>query len=407
MALHVVDEAKRCLLCKNALCELEGCPIKTEIPKMIDLFLKGKINEAGKMLFENNPLSLICSLICDHENQCEGHCILNNKGMPINIGSIEYYISDNYLSKFKPVMPRKNGKRIGIIGSGPAGITIAIVLALRGYDITIFEGKDKIGGVLRYGIPDFRLPKSILDRYEKVIVKMGIKIRPNTSIGTTISIDDMIRDGYDALFIGTGVWKPNSLSIKGETLGNVHFGINYLSNPEVFHLGNRVVIIGAGNTAMDVARTALRKGAQQVTIFARSNKLSASKTELDYAKIDGVDFEYNVIPVEFTDDGVWLKKVNDEAANTQKSENDNRELYPADSMIIAISQGPRNRIVSTTSGIETNDKGLLLADSHGFTTRDGVFGAGDVVLGAKTVVEVVAHAKLVANTMDDYVSSKK
>jgi glutamate synthase (NADPH/NADH) small chain len=225
MSLHVIDEAKRCLNCKNPLCK-EGCPINTPIPEMIQAFLSDNITEAGRMLFENNPLSLICSLICDHEKQCEGHCVQNRKGMPIHISSIENYVSENYLSKFNPAQAERNGKRIGIIGSGPAGLTIAIILAQRGYDITIFESMDKIGGILRYGIPEFRLPKAILDRYEEVLVRLGIKIRPNTAIGTSISVDDMQRDGYDAVFIGSGVWKPNTLGIKGETLGHVHFAIN-------------------------------------------------------------------------------------------------------------------------------------------------------------------------------------
>ena len=194
--------------------------------------------------------------------------------------------------------------KAGIIGSGPAGITIAVILAQRGYDITIFESREKIGGVLRYGIPEFRLPKSILERYKEKLIELGIKIRPNTAIGTTISVDDMFRDGYSAIFIGTGVWKPNTLHIKGETLGNVHYAINYLTNPDVYRLGDTVNIIGAGNSAMDVARTALRHGAKKVTVFSRSDHLAASQREVDYAKIDGVEFVVHVEPVEIVDDGV-------------------------------------------------------------------------------------------------------
>ncbi|MBR0089776.1 MAG: NAD(P)-binding protein, partial [Clostridia bacterium] len=215
MAINVISEAKRCLNCKKPMCR-EGCPINTPIPTMIHTFLEGDINEAGRMLFDNNPLSMICSMICNHEKQCQGHCVLNRKGAPVHISSIENYISDNYFDKLKFPDIEKNGMRVGIIGSGPAGITIAMVLARRGYDITIFEGKEKIGGVLQYGIPEFRLPKTILARYKRKMWEMGIKIRPNTSIGTTISVDDMFRDGYSAIFIGTGVWRPNTLHIKGE-----------------------------------------------------------------------------------------------------------------------------------------------------------------------------------------------
>lgn len=405
MSLHVVDEAKRCLNCKNPLCK-EGCPVKTPIPEMIHAFLSGDITEAGRMLFENNPLSLVCSLICNHEKQCEGNCVLNNKGMPIHISSIEGYISENYLSKFNPGKVLRNGKRVGIIGSGPAGLTIAIILAQRGYDITIFETMDKIGGVLRYGIPEFRLPKSILDRLEKVLINLGIKIRPNTAVGTSISVDEMQRDGYDAIFIGSGVWKPNTLGIKGETLGNVHFAINYLINPDVYHLGDTVIIIGAGNAAMDVARTVLRKGSRNVTIFARSDRIAANSKEIEYAKIDGVKFQINKTPVEITDEGVIFQDVQYDENGKAVPVEDSRKLYKADSVIVSVSQGPRNHIVSSTTSLDVSNKGLLVTDEKGATTRDGIFGAGDVVFGAKTVVAAVAYSKLVADTIDDYVMSK-
>ena len=404
MATHVVDEAKRCLNCKKPQCR-EGCPIHTPIPQMIGAFLAGNLNDAGEMLFQNNPLSLVCSLICNQENQCEGHCILNRKGSPVHISSIENYISDTYFDKlkFKPVP--KNGMRAGIIGSGPAGITIAIILAQRGYDITIFEAKDQIGGVLRYGIPGFRLPKTILDRYKKKLTDLGIKIRPNTSIGTVIGIDEMFRDGYKAVFIGTGVWKPNSLGIRGETLGHVHYAINYLTNPDVYNLGSRVIVIGAGNSAMDVARTALRKGAQQVTVYARHDHASANARETEYAQIDGVRFEYCKEAVEINDDGVIFQDVKPNETGKLIPVPGSEALYPADSVIISISQGPRNRIVSDTRGIEVTKRGLVVTDELGSTTRPGIFAAGDVVLGAKTVVEAVSYSKQVADAMDKYMAS--
>lgn len=398
MAIHVVNEAKRCLNCKKPQCR-QGCPINTPIPQMIELFLQGNIMDAGKMVFENNPLSLICSLICDHEKQCEGHCILNKKDMPIHISSIENYISRAYFERMKIEIPPKNGVKAAIIGSGPAGITIAIILASRGYDVTIFESKEKIGGVLRYGIPEFRLPKTNLDKYHDKLEKMGIKIRPNTVIGLSISVDDLIRDGYKSVFIGTGVWKPNSLHIKGETLGHVHFAINYLTNPDVYDLGENVIIIGAGNSAMDVARTVIRKGSPNVTVFARTDNLSASPREVEYAKIDGVKFEYELHPVEITDDGVIFEST--KPVESGASEPD-KIFKEADSVIICISQGPRNRIVSTTSGIEVNERGLVVTDDKGETTRAGIFASGDVVLGAKTVVEAVKFSKTVADQMDEY-----
>lgn len=405
MSLHAIYEAKRCLKCKKPLCR-EGCPVNTPIPQMITALLERNINDAGEMLFENNPMSLVCSLICNHENQCEGHCVLNKKGTPVQISNIENYISENYFDKVKSSNIAPNGIKGAIIGSGPAGMTIAIILANLGYDITIFESKDKIGGVLRYGIPDFRLPKKIIDKYYEKMISLGIKIRPNTSVGTVISLDDMFRDGYKAVFIGTGVWKPNTLGIKGETLGNVHFAINYLTNPEVYCLGDCVNVIGAGNAAMDVARTALRKGARKVTVFARGIKPSANKTEVEYASIEGVDFEYNRIPVEITEEGVWFEEaLRDEDGNLIDTLRD-RKFFPGDSTVISVSQGPRDRIVATTKGIDTNTRGLVLTSGDGSTTREGVFAAGDVVLGAKTVVEAVHYSKLVAAAMDKYMQSK-
>ena len=222
MALHVMDEANRCLQCKVPQCQ-KGCPINTNIPMAIRLLKENKLNEAGKMLFENNPLTTVCSLICNHENQCEGHCVLGRKGAPVHFSTIENYISSTYANQMTEGPQPSNGMRVAIIGSGPAGITIAIILARYGYQVTIFEGKDKIGGVLRYGIPEFRLPKTVLDDIEyRHLALKGIKIRPNTTIGGAIGIDDLFRDGYKSIFIGTGVWKPNSLHIKGETFGNVH-----------------------------------------------------------------------------------------------------------------------------------------------------------------------------------------
>ena len=404
MALNVINEAKRCLNCKKPMCRT-GCPINTPIPDMIHTFLEGDITKAGKMLFENNPMSIVCSLICNHENQCEGHCVLNRKGAPVQISSIENYISENYFDKLSFKDIQKNGMRVGIIGSGPAGITIAILLARKGYDITIFESKEKIGGVLQYGIPEFRLPKTILARYKRKLWELGIKIRPNTSIGTTISVDDMFRDGYSAIFIGTGVWKPNTLHIKGETLGNVHFAINYLTNPDVYNLGESLNIIGAGNSAMDVARTALRHGVKKVTVFSRSDHLAASEREIEYAKIDGVDFVMHVEPVEITDEGVVFVELECDGHGHLYPIRGTEDLYPADSTIIAISQGPKDRIVSTTSGLEVNEKGLLVTNTFGETTRDGIFASGDVVRGAKTVVEAVNYSKQVAAAMDEYMQN--
>ncbi len=406
MAVHVLDEANRCLNCKNPQCQ-KGCPISTPIPKVIRLMLDGKLDDAGWMLFENNPLTTVCSLVCNHENQCEGHCVLGRKGAPVHFSTIENYISTTYSSKMVKGPAPSNGMRVAIIGSGPAGLTIAVILARKGYQVTIFEGKEKIGGVLRYGIPEFRLPKSVLDDFEyRHLYLKDIKVRPNTLIGEgNISIDDLMRDGYKAIFVGTGVWKPNALHIKGESLGHVHFGINYLNSPDSYRLGEHVIVIGAGNAAMDVARTALRHGVRTLQCFSRNSTVAASKHEFDYALLEGVEFLYCKAPVEITDDGVIFADVEEKEDGSVEQIPGTEQLYPADSVIVSISQGPMNRIVADTEGLEANRRGLLVTDECGHTSRPGIFASGDVVNGARTVVEAVAHSKKVAEAMDEYMQS--
>lgn len=394
MSLHVVKEANRCLHCKTPAC-MQGCPLQTEIPDVISLFLQSKLDEAGEMLFRNNPLSIVCSLVCNHDVQCEGHCVLGRKGIPVHFSSIENYISESYLGKVRNASVSKRGISCAIIGSGPAGITISILLAFRGYDVTIFESKDRIGGVLRYGIPAFRLPKDILDHYEDLLTRLGIVIRPNTTIGSAITIDDLFRDGYKAVFISTGVWRPGSLHIKGESLGNVHFAINYLTNPDVYRLGRRVIVIGSGNSAIDVARTAIRKGSKSVTIFCRHRVAAAGEREIEYAKIDGIEFIYGKTPVEIASDGVWFS---DTYNNSEKS---NSCFYPSESVIVSIGQRPKNRIVSTTHGLQIDGNGLLVTN-EGQTSREGVFASGDVVIGARTVAEAVKDSKQVVDEMERY-----
>ena len=405
MPIHVVKEAQRCLQCKVPRCRT-GCPINTSIPEMIRLFRENRLNDAGKMLFENNPLSVVCSLVCDHEKQCEGHCVLGVKGAPVHISSIENYISDTYLDRLEWKREPEKGQKVGIIGSGPAGITIAIILQQRGYDVTIFESKEKIGGVLRYGIPAFRLPKEILDRYKDQMQKLGIKIRPNTAIGRSLTVDDMQRDGYEAIFIGTGVWKANKLGIKGESLGNVHYAIDYLVDPGVYDLGNSLTVIGAGNSAMDVARTALREGVKHVTVLSHSKEASASPREIEYAIADGVEILYGACTEEITDNGVIYRQASFDEQGNRISLGE-PELLPSDSVIVAIGQGAQNRIVSTTTGLEMSSRGLLTADEKGNTTRPGIFASGDVVSGAKTVVEAVNYSKKVAEEMDAYLQTRR
>ena len=404
MGLHVIDEAKRCLNCKKPRCQ-EGCPIHTPIPVMIQMLLQGEMPEAAEMVFANNPLSVICSLVCDHEKQCEGHCVKGIKGEPVHISSIENYISDTCFDRMKLEQLPKNGKRIAVVGAGPAGITIAILMACRGYKVTIFEVKEKIGGIMRYGIPEFRLPKSILDRYYVKMKELGILFRPNFALGGSTGVEDLLRDGYHAVFIGTGTWRPYQLHIPGETFGNVHYGINYLNNPDVYDLGDRVLVVGAGNAAMDVARTSIRKGSRHVTVYSITEIPAASPKEVEYAKLDGVEFEYLQTAIEIRDEGAMICDVEWTEDGKLVKKEETARLVPADSIIISISQGPQDRIVNRDKELQVDDRGLLKTDANGETTMPGIFASGDVVTGAKTVVEAVKYSKMIADAMDEYVKT--
>ena len=404
MGLHVKKKKKRCLNCKKPRCQ-EGCPIHTPIPVMIQMLLQGEMPEAAEMVFANNPLSVICSLVCDHEKQCEGHCVKGIKGEPVHISSIENYISDTCFDRMKLEQLPKNGKRIAVVGAGPAGITIAILMACRGYKVTIFEVKEKIGGIMRYGIPEFRLPKSILDRYYVKMKELGILFRPNFALGGSTGVEDLLRDGYHAVFIGTGTWRPYQLHIPGETFGNVHYGINYLNNPDVYDLGERVLVIGAGNAAMDVARTAIRKGSRHVTVYSITEIPAASPKEVEYAKLDGVEFEYLQTAIEIRDEGAIICDVEWTEDGKLVKKEETARLVPADSIIISISQGPQDRIVNRDKELQVDDRGLLKTDANGETTMPGIFASGDVVTGAKTVVEAVKYSKMIADAMDEYVKT--
>ena len=402
-----LDEANRCLSCKNPRCK-QHCPISTPIPEVIGLYKEEKLKEAGEVLFKNNPLSLVCSIVCPHEDQCRGYCIKGIKDEPVRFHDIETEISTKYLEEMEIENTPKTKDRVAIVGGGPAGITIAFILSQKGYKVTLFDAHEKIGGVLRYGIPEYRLPNKMIDKIEERLLDSGVVIRPNTLIGPVITIDKLFSDGYKAIFIGTGVWNPKTLNIKGETLGNVHYAIDYLKSPNVYRLGKRVAVIGAGNVAMDAARVAKRNGADEVYILYRKGEedMPATGDEIREAKEDDIKFKHFVAPLEITEEGVKLvrtENIKGEDGRVQtKILEDEEEFFECDSTIIAVSQAPKNNIVSHTESLETNKWGLLVTDEQGHTTRDGVFGSGDVVTGAKTVVEAVANAKIVANAIEEY-----
>lgn len=403
MAVRILTEANRCLQCKKPMCQ-EGCPIHTPIPQVIREFKENHLMEAGRILFDNNPMSVICSIVCDHEAQCTGHCVLNHKGAPVTFYNIERFVSDAYLDRMKIEQTEKKGKKVAVIGAGPAGLTAAIELSKNGYDVTVFDDNNQIGGMLEYGIPDFRLPKTFLSRYQKLMQRMGILFRPNTAFGEALTIRDLFRDGYASVFVATGVWRPKNLGIEGESLANVHFGISYLANPSAHELGETVAIIGMGNVAMDVARTALRQGAQSVTLYARSKRVAASQAEVDYARLDGAEFVFGYAIHRITEEGpVFRVAIFDENDHVIGYKDEPVQVH-ADSTILAVSQAPKNKLLLTTEGLQPTDRGLLAIDENYMTTVPGVFAAGDVVHGSNTVVAAANDAKIAVQAMIRYMS---
>ena len=403
---ELLEEAKKCLKCKVPRCS-KNCPIATDIPAIMNLFLEGKEKEAGELLFDNNPLSALCSVVCPHENNCYGNCVLGMKKNPIGFFKIEQYISGKYVAECDIDRPEKNGMNVAVIGAGPAGISMSIFLAKKGFRVTLMESQDKIGGVLRYGIPEFRLPKSRVDSYREVLKKLGVIIKPNCHIGSNLLMEDMFIDGYDAVFLAVGTAKPNRLGLLGETLGNVHFAIDFLKAPAAYDLGKTVAVIGAGNVAMDVARTALRqKGVEKVIVLnnRREEDVTATKLEFTETLEEGAEFMHLMSVLRITEKGLIAVDVDVVEGENGISFEENmlsRHSIDADTVILAIGQGPETAL-SDKAQIATTLRGLFVVDENGMTNIPGVFAAGDVVSGPKTVVEAVAHTKKVAEQMIKY-----
>ena len=402
MAIHVVEEANRCLGCKRAMCQIKGCPVHTPIPEVIRLFKEHRMDEAGALLFDNNPMSAVCSLICNHSNQCEGNCIQGRKENPVHFSSIESYISRTFLDRYQPKRAEPNGKSVAVIGSGPAGITVAIKMAEAGCDVTVFEQKAEVGGVLRYGIPEFRLSKELVSRYRDIMAALGVRLRPSTTIGGSLHIDDLFPDGYDCVFVGTGTWRARKLDIRGQARGNVLFGIDYLVDPDSVAVGQDVAIIGVGNVAMDVARTVLRHGAHRVTLYSNTNNVTASSEEVEYAELEGCEIVRGKDVVAIDKEGpVFRTAIFDENGEVVGYE-DELDHVTCDTVVIAVSQLPKNKLVLTTDGLATNDRGLLEVDEKNMCTVPGIFAAGDVATGPRTVVHAVAGAKVAIEGMKEY-----
>ncbi len=388
MSLELNQEAQRCLQCKVARCH-NACPISTEVPAMIRLFKENRIEEAGQMLYLNNPFSLVCSYVCNHQAQCVGNCILGIKSTPIAVNEIEKSIGLDMLDHLETVynQPLVTEKKVAIIGAGPSGIAAALLLRSKGIASVIYEKQPKLGGTLRYGIPDFRLSHSIIDRYETVLEQCGIVSHTNTCIDQQRFNE--LRETYSALLVAVGVWEQKDLHIEGEKEYAVS-GVDYLVNPEAYAVEGRVIVLGAGNSAIDVSRVAKRSGAAQVDVYARTNRIRASQHELDEAASDGVILNTGMAPQQICADGVWFeKKVYDENNEWDQS-------IPAETCFVEA----RHVIVSINRGMDFHMQGIELdkwqniaVDAQGMSSLEGVYASGDAVTGARTVVHAVAQVK--------------
>lgn len=416
--LEAIDEAKRCMHCKIPQCK-KGCPISQNIPDWIHELSMGNFGNAMHIINEKSNLPSVCGRVCPHEKQCEGNCVLAKKGNGIHIGKLERFLAD-FDGDMKLIrenlLPKTRG-RVAVIGSGPAGLTIAGDLSRKGFNVEIFEMEPEPGGVLMFGIPEYRLPKDIVRREIHKIEELGVIIHRNTTIGRTLTIDDLFNMGYDAIFMGTGTGKPQKLDIPGGNLPSVRQAIWFLRRVSLYNEGNidrsevvvnngdRCFVIGCGNTAIDAARTAIRMGAASVDIVYRRtiNEMKALRQEYDEAVEEGVRFNWESNIVEIHSDNGKMTEVVIETTDG------NRRIEKANCVIMALGSAPASRIVSTTNGIDVDEKGYVITRDvpYGMTTREGVFAGGDVVNRPSTVVLAMRDAKMVADGIAQYVDAVK
>ena len=425
------DEAQRCLNCKHRPCT-QGCPVHIDIPDFIAEVAKGDYEAAYQILTKQSSLPAVCGRVCPQESQCEKYCVRGVKGDPVGIGRLERFVADwhNEHATAKAVRPAPNGHRVATVGSGPASLTCAGDLAKKGYDVTVFEALHLAGGVLVYGIPEFRLPKCIVQKEIDTLRELGVQICTNTVIGKTLSVDDLLADGYEAVFVGSGAGLPRFMSIPGENLKGVYSANEFLtrvnlmkayredSDTPVQH-AKKVAVVGGGNVAMDAARCAMRLGADEVTIVYRRSEteLPARKEEVEHAKEEGIVFRLLTNPTEIlgNDEGAvrGLRCVEmvlgepDASGRRSVTEIPGSELeFEADCVIMAIGTSPNPLIKSTTDGLETDRRGCIVADESGATSRPGVYAGGDTVTGAATVILAMGAGKIAAAAIDDYIQNK-
>ena len=426
------EEATRCLKCKNPLCQ-KGCPVSIDIPLFIKEIETGDIEKASKIIGKSSALPAVCGRVCPQESQCEGKCIRGIKGEPISIGKLERFVADwareNNVDPDAPMAP--NGKKVAVIGSGPSGLTCAGDLAKLGYDVTIFEALHEPGGVLVYGIPEFRLPKDKVVKPEiENVKKLGVKIETNVIIGQTVTIDELLSDeGFDAVFIGSGAGLPRFMNIPGESANGVFTANEYLTRSNLMKAykdeydtpivaGKKVAVVGGGNVAMDAARTALRLGAEVHIVYRRSEEeLPARVEEVHHAKEEGIIFDLLTNPVEvLVDDNGWVKGIKcikmqlgepDESGRRRPEEIPGSEFdIDVDTVIMSLGTSPNPLISSTTAGLDTNKRKCIIADETGKTTKDGVYAGGDAVTGAATVILAMEAGKAGAKGIHEFLSNK-
>ena len=433
---QAIDEANRCLGCKNMPC-VAGCPVKIHIPEFISKIKEGDFEGAYQIITKSSSLPAVCGRVCPQETQCESKCVRGIKGESVGIGRLERFVADwhNTFCTEEPVRPESNGHKVAIVGSGPSGLTCAGDLAKRGYEVTVYEALHTAGGVLVYGIPEFRLPKKIVAKEVDTLKKLGVHIETNVVIGKTLTIDELFEMGYEAVFVGSGAGLPNFMGIPGESLKGVYSANefltrsnlmkSYLQNPETpIMKGGKVAVVGGGNVAMDAARTALRLGADKVYIVYRRSmeELPARREEVEHAEEEGIEFRLLVSPTEILgynnpDDardprngfvtGMTCVKMElgepDERGRRRPVVIPNSEFtIDVDTVIMSIGTSPNPLIKSTTEGLEVNRWGGIVVNEDGLTSRNAVYAGGDAVTGAATVISAMGAGKTAAKAIDDF-----
>ncbi len=428
---QAIDEAQRCLNCKHKPC-VSGCPVNIHIPEFIYEVAQGNFEAAYEIIAMSSSLPAVCGRVCPQESQCEQKCVRGIKGEPVAIGRLERFVADWHNAQEKKAVnkPTSNGHRVAVVGSGPSGLTCAGDLAKKGYDVTVFEALHLAGGVLVYGIPEFRLPKAIVQQEVDSLKDLGVKIETNTVVGRTVSVDELIDDGFEAVFIGSGAGLPRFMNIPGENLKGVYSANEFLtrvnlmksyrgdSATPIMH-AKKVAVCGGGNVAMDAARSALRLGAEEVYIVYRRSmdELPARKEEVEHAIEEGIVFKLLSNPTEIlSDDNFNVKGMKciemtlgepDASGRRRPVVKENSEfILDVDCVIMAIGTSPNPLIKATTSGLDTQRWGGIITDENGLTSREGVYAGGDAVTGAATVILAMGAGKTAAAAIDEYIQNR-